>query len=160
MLRIISRKVELTKSMRLLLSPSCSFWMSRVAVLRARELGAAWASVEEMPVKGEPDCWLDDFDHIQGGYSLSHLVPRNDPILLQVFDELGGDKMSYDPDEGIYSVNVPDDLRYFVGSYISEWIAEAHRVWNLNYSPDGDSGGGPVFTKDSKYSDFSQLEMK
>lgn len=139
--------------MRLLLSHSCSFWMSREAVLRARELGAAWASIEEMPVKGEEGCWLNERDR-EEHYSLDHLVPRNDEVLLQVFDELGGARMNGDEDYGdIYEVHVPDDLHYFVGSYLGEWIAEAHRTWSAE--SDGNPGGGPVFTKDSKYSDFS-----
>jgi len=138
--------------MRVLISSSCSFWISREAVLRARELDASWAFPDHITIKGEEGCWLnDDKYEREEHYSLDHLVPRHDPILLQVFEELGSRMCGEDGDE-IHAIEIPDDVEYFVGSYLGEWIAEAHRMW----TDDGESsGGGPVFTRDSKFSDFA-----
>jgi hypothetical protein len=141
--------------MRVLISSSCSFWLSREAVLRARELDASWAFPDHIAIKGEEGSWLNDEKYQrEEQYSLDHRVPRHDPILLQVFDELG-QRMSADEGSEIKCVEVPDDLEYFVGSYLGEWIAEAHRTWTADTGLSGESGGGPVFTKDSKFSDFA-----
>jgi hypothetical protein len=139
--------------MRVLISSSCSFALSREAVLRARELDASWSFPDHITVKGEEGCWLNDDKYERGEYYyLDHLVPRHDPVLLQLFDELG-QKMS-GQDYEVHALEIPDDVEYFVGSYLAEWIAEAHRTWSSESS--GESpGGGPVFTKDSKFSDFA-----
>jgi len=92
---------------------------------------------------------VDEPEHYAYGYSLSSDVPRHDPVLLQVFDELGSERMTGPDLDGIDVVSVPDDVAYFIGSYVAEWVAEAHRTW----SEQGEhSGGYPIFTKDSKFS--------
>ena len=139
--------------MRVLISSSCSFWVSREAVLRARELGASWAFPDYIPLKGEEGCWLDDCDR-EEYYSFDSRVPRHDPTLLQVFDELG-ERMVGDMGSGIHCIEIPDDVEYFVGSYVGEWIAEAHRTWADDTGSGGEPGGGPVFTKDSKFLDLA-----
>ena len=143
--------------MRVLISQNCWFRLSREATLRARELGAEWASKEHMPLVDEPGHYAygdeSETRHEEDiGYSLSSLVPRHDPVLLQVFDELGPERMtglSFEIDGGMEVALVPDDVTYFIGSYIAEWVAEAHRTWS---SQGEQSGGSPVFTKDSKFS--------
>lgn len=140
--------------MRVLISNCCSFSLSREAVLRARELDATWAFPDHITIKGEEGCWLnaDKYERTEH-YYLDSKVPRHDRTLLQLFDELG-QKMNGDPHYEIHCIEIPDDVSYFVGSYIQEWIAEAHRTWSSESS--GESpGGGPVFTKDSKFSDFA-----
>lgn len=139
--------------MRVLISTSCSFSISRETVLRARELDASWASPDYMPIRGEEGCWLDDTDHNEY-YFIDRLVPRHDPILLQVFDELG-EKMVGDDYCQICCIDIPDDVAYFVNSYVGEWISEAHRIWSGDTGFGGEPGGSPVFTKNSKFSDFS-----
>jgi len=142
-------------TMRVLISSSCSFWISREAVLRARELDASWAFPDHIQIKGEEGCWLNDREHAEEEYySLDQRVPRHDPLLLQVFDELGPKMNGYDGYE-INCIEVPDDLAYFVGSYLGEWIAEAHQTWSEHTGSEGQSGGAPVFTKDSQFSDFA-----
>ena len=144
--------------MRVLISQTGSFRLSREALLRARELGAEWATTEHMPLVEEPGHYAYGASSQETqlakdiGYSLSSLVPRHDPVLLQVFDELGPQRMTgqnFEIDGGMEVALVPDDVTYFIGSYIAEWVAEAHRTW----SEQGEhSGGSPVFTKDSKFS--------
>jgi len=145
--------------MRVLISTSCSFALSRKAVLRARELGAAWAKVDYMRLPEEHDppshCGDDEErfkkwqeQHGRYGFYLHHDVPRHDPILLQVFDELGAEGMTIEH-EKIHEVKIPDDVTYFVGSYIAEWISEQHRTWGI--SEGAGNGGWPAFTIDSKF---------
>jgi len=171
--------------MRVLISSVCSFWLSRQAVLRARELGAAWAVPEEIALLGEeqhhefgPD-WRDLVRSEEGRYSRFHgdeeeflrwedchynlpsEVPRHDPVLLQVFDEMGGEAMEGsmrehpdDPPEyedRIECVEVPDDVTYSIESYLGEWVAERHRVWSTDDGPEGHLPGWQYFTKDSTY---------
>jgi hypothetical protein len=138
--------------MRVLLSRCCSLWLSRRAIERARELGAVWASPEHHPLVGEPEHHSygreEKEERWEDAYSLSHDVPRHDPVLIQVFDELGSDVMCGNEGDGLFTVEVPDDLRYFIGSYLSEWVAEAHRTFDETGE---DRGGWPVFTRDSKF---------
>ena len=138
--------------MRVLISSCSSFWLSREAVVRARELDALWAFPDQIAIKGEPECWMGDKDRDEM-YSLPSEVPRHDPVLLQVFDELGGENMGGWKGDKITSLDVPDDLTYYVGSYTGEWIAEQHREWFAHSDSEGGMAGGIyAFSKDSKYS--------
>lgn len=137
--------------MRALISSCSSLWLSREAVLRARELGAAWASVAHMPVLGEEGCWLERSPRRDEGYSPPNGVPRHDPVLLQVYDELGGGRMAGFEGETIECVEIPDDVTYFVDSYCAEWISEQHRTWSAHDDPDGALAGREPFTKDSVF---------
>lgn len=144
--------------MRVLLSRDCYLWLSREAVLRARELGATWASSENIPLVDEPGhhAYGDDEKtqrYEDRGYSLKNTVPRHDPVLLQVFDELGSEGMVGPDHDGVETVEVPDYVHYFIGSYLGEWVAEAHRIWTLE---GGECpGGGPVFNIASKFEDYT-----
>ena len=137
--------------MRVLISSCSSFWLSREAVLRARELDASWAFPDHIAIKGEPDCWCaEDRDEL---YTLPDQLPRHDPILLQVFDDLGPEDMAGFHGERINCVEVPDDLTYYIGSYLGEWVAEQHRIWHEDIGIEGKPAGEySVFTKDSKFS--------
>lgn len=139
--------------MRVLISGSSSFWLSREAVLLARELGAAWATPDLMPIKGEENCWIhgrrEDYEE---GYSIPNELPRHDPLLLEVFDRLGREATG-GPMCRIHEVWIPDDVTYFISSYCAEWVAEQHRVWDAR-DPEGHLAGSPtnmVFSLDSLY---------
>lgn len=63
------------------------------------------------------DTYFSDYD-----------IPRNDPALVQVVEELGEDA------DGISSslkvVEVPDDVKWQIEEYDGvEWVAEVHRTW-------------------------------
>jgi len=142
--------------MRVLISSSTSFYLSKNAILRARELDALWAFPDHSPLVGEPQHYTsespdppDRWDH---SYFLPDSVPRHDPILLQVFDEMG-DEMAPEEWGTIQCVEVPDDVTYYIGSYLGEWVAEQHRVWHRDSGIEGCSAGEfSVFTKDSTFS--------
>ena len=58
-----------------------------------------------------------------------HEIERNDPVLVQVVEELG------DKANGNYAelkvVEIPDDVEYFIEEYDGlEHIAEVHRTWD------------------------------
>lgn len=64
----------------------------------------------------DPDFWV---------YNIS----RDDPILVQLVEEMGKDADSR------YSklkvVDIPDDVDWTIGEYDGlEWVAEAHRTWS------------------------------
>ena len=140
--------------MRVLISTCSSFWISREAVERARQLDALWAFPDKIALRGEPGCLNDKTDR-EENYTLACEVPRHDPILLQVFNELGGERMSGWEGDKIVCLEIPDDVRYYVDSYCGEWIAEQHRVWGQDYDAgvEGRPAGTPysAFTKDSVF---------
>jgi hypothetical protein len=117
--------------MRVLISSVSSFWLSREAVLRARELDAAWAFPDHLSVLGEPECHIDEEDRPEG-YMIPSGLPRHDPLLLRVFDEIGGRRMSGWDDATVECVEIPDDVVYYVDSYCAEWISEQHRQWGVH----------------------------
>lgn len=140
--------------MRVLISSVCNFWLTREAVERARELDAAWAFPDHTPLVGEPEHFSSDEDDLKGWenqYALPSTVPRHDPALLQLHDELGSD-MS--PDHEVHCLTIPDDVTYYVASYCAEWIAEQHREWSAGQPP-GNSAGTHAFSIDSKFSSSS-----
>lgn len=141
--------------MRVLVSSVSSFWLSREAVLRARELDAPWAVPDHVPVLGETGCWLDGSLETREMYPLPSDVPRHDPVLLQVFDELGGERMAGYSNSTVECLDVPDDVTYFINSYVSEWVAEEHRTWSPCDTPGGRPAsagvGGASFTRDSVF---------
>lgn len=135
--------------MRVLISTCTSFFVPREVVLLARELGAPWAFPPFMFLNEErPRPRFEERD----GYALPDPVPRHDPILLEVFDRLGGKKMAADPYYEILCANVPDDVVYYISSYNSEWVAEWHRVWTYS-SLNGEMSQpqAHTFTKDSVF---------
>lgn len=56
-------------------------------------------------------------------------IPRDDPVLVQIVEEMGEDA------DGMYSelgiVEIPEDVNWYVEEYDGlEWVAERHRTWN------------------------------
>lgn len=139
--------------MRVLISDSPTFWVSYKAIVRARELGALWAMVEHTPLIDEPEHhgYQDPEVMYADGdrYDLPNGVPRHDPVLLQVFDELGWEEMAGVDKDPIHCVLVPDDVTYTIASYTREWVEEQHRCWG---PAQGEwLAGNPSYTKDSKF---------
>lgn len=161
--------------MRVLISSWCFLELSRKAVLRARELGAAWARPDEIALLGEKEHhYGEDWEsHLaekgstpekieyrrkhEEEYKVPSMLPRHDPILLQVFDELGQEMAppddSYREEDLIRCVEVPDDITYHIGEYICEWVAEQHRQWSGDTGFDGDLATAwcYAFTKETTY---------
>jgi hypothetical protein len=55
-------------------------------------------------------------------------VKRNDPILVQVVEEMGAEANSSYSNLAI--VHIPDDVEWQIEEYDgSEWVAEKHRTW-------------------------------
>jgi hypothetical protein len=138
-------------NMRVLFSGTSCFWLSRDAVLLARELGAAWATPEHIPVRGEEGCWIDDDRDEE--YSFPDLVPRHDPVLLELHARLG-DAMS--TGARVLVAEIPDDVTYSISSYNSEWIAEVHRIWGAEYLEGVLSQTVYCFSKNSTYEELQQ----
>lgn len=99
--------------------------LSRDAFFRLRELGSEHALGE--PDIGEP--WSDgSLRRDWGLQSFCRDIPRDDPLLLQVFEEMGQDAASHFCE--IAEVEIPDDVEWEIEEYDGrEWVAEKHRVW-------------------------------
>ncbi len=70
-----------------------------------------------------------DWSALNDFYFCVNEIPRNDPILVQVVEELGKDAW------GKYSelkvVDVPDDVKWEISEYDGmEHVAEKHRIWD------------------------------
>lgn len=103
------------------------FSLSRQAFLRLRELGCK-AALEE-PDYGE--YYTDGSgprEDIGWGEFFGREIPRDDPLLLQVVEELGAatnGRMA-----SLKVVEIPDDVDWEVEEYDGlEWVAETHRRW-------------------------------
>lgn len=58
-----------------------------------------------------------------------HDIPRDDPALIQVVEQLGGDAANRFSELKI--VEIPDDVKWTIAEYDGlEWVAEAHRTWS------------------------------
>lgn len=57
-------------------------------------------------------------------------IERNDPILLQVLDQMGVDECGSNYSE-LKIVEVPDDVEWEIEEHDGkEWVAERHRTWS------------------------------
>jgi len=57
-------------------------------------------------------------------------VPRGDPVLLAVINQIGAEEASGDFAD-LKVVEIPDDVEWTIEEYDGkEWVAEVHRTWN------------------------------
>lgn len=57
-------------------------------------------------------------------------IERNDPILLQVIEQLGASECGTRYSE-LKVVEIPDDVEWEIKEYDGkEWVAEVHRTWS------------------------------
>jgi hypothetical protein len=91
------------------------FGISYKAFLRLRELGSKEA-LEKDP----------DNEHIRKG--IFHDIPRDDKLLLQVFDEMGQEAAGFC--SHLKAVEIPLEVEWEIEEYDgSEWVSEKHRTW-------------------------------
>ena len=56
-------------------------------------------------------------------------IERNDPILIQVVEEMGIEANGRHAELKV--VEIPDDVEWLIEEYDgSEWVAEQHRTWS------------------------------
>lgn len=56
-------------------------------------------------------------------------IPRDDPILVQIVEEMGQE--SWGNFAKLKVVEIPDDVNWYVDEYDGiEWVAEVHRKWS------------------------------
>ena len=56
-------------------------------------------------------------------------IARNDPLLIQVVEEMG--EKANDRYSDLHIVEIPDDVEWQIEEYDgNEWIAEKHRTWS------------------------------
>ena len=70
-----------------------------------------------------------DWSALNDFYFTENEIPRNDPILVQVVEELG--KGAWGKYSELKVVDVPDDVQWEIFEYDGmEHVAEKHRIWN------------------------------
>jgi len=72
--------------------------------------------------------WNKTWEHYDSGDFYDREIPRDDPVLVQIVEQLG-EKAS-----GNYAklqiVNIPDDVNWQIEEYDgNEWISEVHQTW-------------------------------
>jgi hypothetical protein len=73
--------------------------------------------------------YYKDKNHTEGNDFCQYAFKRNDPILVQVVEELSDESSGYCSDLKV--VEIPDDVDWEIEEYDgSEWISEKHRTWN------------------------------
>jgi hypothetical protein len=112
--------------MRVLIHPGFGgFGITDAAVKRMRELGSEWAKRqtckgERYPESDQINDWCEN--HL---WPDQEELPRNDPILLRVYDEMG-DQAGRE----LMVVKIPDDVEFVVEEYDgAETVEEAHRTF-------------------------------
>ena len=105
------------------------FSLSRAAFLRLRELGNEYALKE--PDYGE--YWSDGSGPLRespmGMESFLYDIPRDDPQLVQVVEEMG--EKAYGSPAKLRVVSIPDGVEWEIDCYDGkEHVAEKHRTWS------------------------------
>lgn len=114
--------------------------LSRKAILRLRELGHKGALKETLVGEyydvSNPATVRESFiRNIESYHAWSGFGPRNDPILLRVFEEMGDEACApmWSPEDSFSFriIEIPDDVEFDVvqGDCGGEYIAEKHRTW-------------------------------
>ena len=76
---------------------------------------------------GSPDYYTSP-DMTEESFFSEYDIPRNDPDLVAVVEELG--EASYGSCASLKVVEIPDDIEWGIEDYDGvEWIAEKHRTW-------------------------------
>jgi hypothetical protein len=72
--------------------------------------------------------WNDGWGFFENGEFYDREIPRDDPTLVGIVEELGAVASSQYSDLKV--VDVPDDVIWTIEEYDgSEWVAEVHRRW-------------------------------
>jgi len=57
-----------------------------------------------------------------------HDIPRNDPALIQVVEQMG--EASWSMYSELKVIEIPNDVNWYIEEYDGqEWVAERHRTW-------------------------------
>ena len=101
------------------------FSLSNAAVQRYGELaGLNLVSVD----KGYFNHWYIDSVDDEKYFSMYNIA-RDDPILIQVVEELG--EASWGGAAELKVVEIPDDVEWEIEEYDGqEWVSEVHRTWS------------------------------
>lgn len=70
-----------------------------------------------------------DYTEANALYLSSYDIERNDPVLVQVVEEMEED--AWGTCAQLKVIEIPDDVQWTVQEYDgSEWVAETHRTWS------------------------------
>jgi hypothetical protein len=84
--------------------------------------GLNWVTGKNTSILGNKEYEVD------GKYFSQYGIPRNDPILIEVVEELG--EKANSQFSKLEIIEVPDYVEWELEEYDgNEWIAEKHRTW-------------------------------
>ena len=100
------------------------FGLSHKAIMRYLEL----KGVKFEHKKTKYTVWPDEYT-VEGENFYDHNIPRNDPLLVQLVEEMGESiNTAY---SRLKVVDIPDDVEWEIDEYDGlEWVAEKHRTWS------------------------------
>lgn len=107
--------------------------LSGLTLYKSKELN--WNSTSYYTVPYEEFLKVHKEDKRTGDYKASNEldwsyydIARNDPILVQVVEELG--EKANSKYSSLKVVEIPDDVEWMIEEYDgTEWVAEKHRTW-------------------------------
>ncbi len=104
------------------------FGLSEEAVLLyGKKKGLNIIAVKDKIMKNLCHYYLNE--KIESNYFSDRDIQRNDPVLIEVVEELGKKANGYCAELKI--VEIPDDVEWIIEEYDGkEWIAEDHRRWS------------------------------
>lgn len=104
------------------------FGLSEEAVLLySKKKGLNIIVVRDKIMKSLRHYYLDEVK--DGNYFSDRDIQRNDSVLIEVVEELGGKANGFCSELQI--VEIPDDVEWIIEEYDGkEWIAEDHRRWS------------------------------
>lgn len=118
----------------------CYFFDNNENQITLEEAGETWLShaykVPNPPKSPDPEDWCEMTEEQRSEFNrkyeevaiIERSIERNDPILVQVVEELGNAASGTYADLSI--VEIPDDVQWQIEEYDgSEHIAEKHRTW-------------------------------
>lgn len=104
------------------------FSISERALMKLRELGQQGALDEVAVGESYDDGEIRTIIMDSVSYFV-HNIPRNDPLLVEVVEEMGEEANGGCAE--LLVVEVPEDIEWEIEEYDGiEWVAEKHRTWS------------------------------
>ena len=70
----------------------------------------------------------EKYDKLTNSDVYDYQIPRDDPFLIIIVEELGDEANTRFSD--LHITEIPDDAEWEIGEYDGqEWVAEKHRTW-------------------------------
>lgn len=126
--------IEQLRGVRKIVINAChgGFGLSHDAILRYHELNGDkihWRAIDRAS-SWSPVVYFHDPNDEEHTYWSDHDIPRDDPVLVRIVEEMGGEAAGGSA-AMLKVVKIPASVDWLVQEYDGlEWIAERHRTWS------------------------------